>query len=61
MIDDDFRLLTGRNGCFCPLHLHEIGRRLGREFTREELVDVLRKDASAAHEYDAQQNLGASP
>lgn len=53
MIDDDFRLLTGRNGCFCPLHLSEIGRRLGREFTREELVDILRKDADAAREYDA--------
>ena len=53
MIDDDFRLLTGRNGCFCPLHLKEAGRRLGHEFTREELVDVLRKDAAAAREYDA--------
>ena len=53
MIDDDFRLLTGRNGCFCPLHLSEIGRRLGRELMREELVDVLREDADAAHDYDA--------
>ena len=53
MIDDDFRFLTNRNGCFCPLHLNEIGRRLGRELTREELVDVLREDTEAAHEYDA--------
>lgn len=53
MIDDDFRLLTGRNGCFCPLHLSAIGRRLGREFTREALIGVLRKDTGAAHEYDA--------
>jgi hypothetical protein len=53
MIDDDFRLLTTRNGCFCPLHLSEIGRRLGRDLSREQLIDVLRKDAAAAHEYDA--------
>ena len=53
MIDDDFRLLSGRNGCYCPLHLTEIGRRLGRVLTRADLLDVLRKDPTAAHEYDA--------
>lgn len=52
MIDDDFRMLTGRNGCFCPLHLAEIGRRLGQVLTREELLDVLRTDTTAAHAYD---------
>jgi len=30
MVDDDFRLLGGRKGCYCPLHLEAIGRRLGR-------------------------------
>ncbi|MGC9346721.1 MAG: hypothetical protein ACP5JG_01170 [Anaerolineae bacterium] len=53
MIDDDFRLLTGRNGCYCPLHLAETGRRLGRTFTREALLDTLRMDPAAAREYDA--------
>lgn len=53
MIDDDFRLLCGRQGCYCPLHLAEIGRRLGREFTRESLLDTLRKDPAAARAYDA--------
>ena len=53
MIDDDFRLLTGRNGCYCPLHLAEIGRRLGRTFTREALLDTLRTDAGVARSYDA--------
>ncbi len=52
MIDDDFRLLTGRNGCYCPLHLAEIGERLGRTFTRESLLDTLRTDAAAAQAYD---------
>lgn len=53
MVDDDFRLLLGRNGCYCPLHLAEIGRRLGRTYTREELLDSLRKDSGTAREYDA--------
>lgn len=53
MVDDDFRLLTGRNGCYCPLHLAEAGRRLGQEFTRETLVARLRRDPAAARSYDA--------
>ena len=52
MIDDDFRLLTGRNGCYCPLHLAEIGRRLGRPFTRESLLATLRADPACARAYD---------
>ncbi len=52
MVDDDFRLLTGRNGCFCPLHLAQIGSRLGRVFTRADLLDLLRRDSTAAHAYD---------
>lgn len=53
MVDDDFRLLSGRNGCYCPLHLAQFGRRLGRAFTREELLEVLREDAATTREYDA--------
>lgn len=53
MIDDDFRLLLGRNGCYCPLHLAEIGRRLGRTYTREGLLNALRCDPGIAREYDA--------
>jgi hypothetical protein len=52
MLDDDFRLLHGRDGCYCPLHLAEIGRRVGRTFTRETLLDTLRTDSTVAHEYD---------
>lgn len=51
MIDDDFRLLTGRNGCFCPLHLNETGKRLGRSLTRPELVQLL-ADEQVARLYD---------
>jgi hypothetical protein len=53
MVDDDFRLLLGRNGCYCPLHLAEIGRRLGRTYTRGDLLDSLREDRGIAREYDA--------
>jgi hypothetical protein len=53
MIDDDFRMLMGRNGCYCPLHLASIGDRLGRTFTRESLLDALRKEPAAARAYDA--------
>lgn len=53
MIDDDFRLLSGRDGCFCRLHQAAIGRRLGRVFTREDLLGVLRQNPEAAREYDA--------
>jgi len=52
MIDDDFRLLLGRNGCYCPLHLAEMSQRLGREVTREGLLDSLRNDLAIALEYD---------
>ncbi|NLB44486.1 MAG: hypothetical protein GX821_04895 [Clostridiaceae bacterium] len=51
MIDDDFRLLTGRNGCFCPLHLAETGRRLGRSLSRTELIGLL-SDETVARLYD---------
>jgi hypothetical protein len=37
MVDDDFRMLTGRGGCACPLHLAEFHRRSGTAKTREEI------------------------
>ncbi len=52
MVDDDFRLLAGRNGCYCPLHLAEISRRLERQLTREALLELLRQDNDAAQAYD---------
>lgn len=52
MLDDDTRLITGRNGCFCPLHLAEMKRRTGTEFTRESLAQALREDPATGVIYD---------
>jgi hypothetical protein len=37
-VDDDYRYIMGGNGiyCFCPLHLAEAGKRLGRSITLED-------------------------
>ncbi len=53
MIDDDFRLVAGRQGCYCPLHLAESSRRLDRAFDRAALIDALRNDGASARAYDA--------
>lgn len=46
-VDDDLRINHHPPvvyGCFCPLCLADISARLGREFTRESLVEALRRD-----------------
>lgn len=53
MVDDDFRLLTGRDGCFCPLHLARFNREQGTAYDRETLAAALGKDAALAAKYDA--------
>ena len=51
MLDDDFRLFaTSHKGCACPLHLKEIGKRIGREITREELLEILNKNTKQSRE-----------
>ncbi len=50
MVDDDFRLLHGRGGCFCPLHIAEINRRTGRGETRESLSLLLARPGAASSE-----------
>lgn len=52
MIDDDFRMLSGRNGCYCPLHLDAIRQASGETFDRESLLARLREDASMAKAFD---------
>ncbi len=46
-VDDDFRYHNHAplkwGGCFCDLHLEEMGRRIGRGITREELVEAILK------------------
>lgn len=43
-VEDDIRLLNHQPvvyGCFCDLHMREFGKRVGREVSREELVEAL--------------------
>jgi len=53
-VDDDFRLHnhgTVRWGCFCPLHLDALSKRIGHSLSREELVKaVLSPDLQPSEE-----------
>ena len=43
MVDDDTRLVWKEMpGCFCPLHLAEFAKRTGRDWTREQVVAMLK-------------------
>ena len=53
MLDDDFRMLTGRGGCFCPLHIAGFNRITGKNYTAETLREAIRQDKSVARAYDA--------
>ena len=48
MLDDDFRLVGGRrqHGCACPLHMAELGKRLGKSITKETLWERLNRGDS---------------
>ncbi len=54
MLDDDFRLMSARdgNGCGCPLHMAEFNRRAGTDFTREELSRALRQNDADGDRYN---------
>ena len=53
LLDDDTRLRTHRDACFCPLHLAEFSRRTGREWNdRETLVAALADDKVLAAEWE---------
>ncbi|MBP5543950.1 MAG: hypothetical protein ILM98_07735 [Kiritimatiellae bacterium] len=52
MIDDDTRLNSWVDGCFCPGHLAEFSRRTGRTWTREALVAALDADRTLAAKWD---------
>lgn len=49
MVDDDFRMNTGRNGCFC--HLHRAG--FGSDLSAVELVREVEASPELARRYDA--------
>ena len=49
ILDDDTRLRTHRDACYCPLHLAEFSRRTGREWRdREALHAALEGDSALA-------------
>jgi len=54
MLDDDFRLMSFRegNGCGCPLHLAAFNRLAGTDFTREELNSQLRRHDAEGDRYN---------
>ena len=53
LLDDDARLRTGRDACFCPLHLAEFSRRTGRAWTdREALRTALVADPGLAADWE---------
>ncbi len=52
MIDDDYRIFTGRFGCLCPLHIAEYNRLRKTRYTRETLSEVIRKDRETALDYE---------
>ncbi len=52
MVDDDFRLITGRNGCWCPLHLAEMAKRTNRTWTAETLYQAMDSDPDLLRIFD---------
>ncbi|MBR7138497.1 MAG: hypothetical protein IKD44_03030 [Lentisphaeria bacterium] len=53
MLDDDFRMITSRGGCFCPLHVTGFNQLTGKNFTADSLRDAIRQDEKTARAYDA--------
>ena len=57
MVDDDFRLFTSRGGCFCPLHLAAFSKKMGKNYTRESLLEAFKGDPKLSDLYvDFQQD-----
>ena len=54
MLDDDFRLMSHRegNGCGCPLHVDLFNRLAGTDFTREDLNRELRRNDAEGDRYN---------
>ena len=48
LIDDDYRIITGRYGCFCALHIAGFNHLTGNSYTRESLSDAVRNDRRSA-------------
>jgi hypothetical protein len=52
MVDDDFRLIGWRDGCYCPLHIAEFNRLTGKHYTRETLAEAVLRELSVARKFD---------
>ncbi|MBQ4337142.1 MAG: hypothetical protein IJC34_08120 [Lentisphaeria bacterium] len=52
MLDDDTRLITGRNGCFCPLHVAQFNRENGTSYDGISLPKAINEDRGLAAAYD---------
>lgn len=53
MVDDDFRMMTIRGGCFCPLHMKRFNELTGHNYTAEELRDAVKNDADLNRRFRA--------
>ncbi|MBO7741131.1 MAG: hypothetical protein J6S21_01125, partial [Victivallales bacterium] len=52
MVDDDLRYISGRDGCYCPLHISRFNREHGTDWTAEALMEAVKTDFELASEYD---------
>lgn len=51
MLDDDTRLISGRNGCYCPLHVARFNQENGTNHDRESLRQAVYSDRRTALAY----------
>ena len=56
MLDDDTRMITGRNGCYCKLHMDRFNREQGTNYDRESLRKAVETDREVARAYWDLQN-----
>lgn len=52
MIDDDVRAYSPHAECFCPLHAKEFSRRMGKDYTPQELVEAVKKSQKGEKEFE---------
>ncbi len=52
MLDDDTRMLTCRNGCYCPLHLEAFAQMTGRRYGADELHRAIHEDPELARRWE---------
>ncbi len=53
MVDDDFRLFTGRDGCFCPAHIARFNAENGLAYDKEGLIAAIKQDKDLSLRYES--------